>query len=178
MDGGSCLDIMYIETFDYLGIAHSAMCHSSARFDGIILGYQAYPLRQITLPVTFGDPANFHNKRQQFEVVDFPSMLQHHPRETVLCQVHGHTQLNIPKAEDAMAERHHHSHYVIQGGVRLRTGQLRVGPKACWIPEGRHSNPADTTIVGPNATRPVEQGGVPKATPSMIDVPKCVWVNG
>lgn len=72
MDGGSGLDIMYIETFDYLGIAHSAMCHSSARFDGIILGYQAYPLRQITLPVTFGDPANFRTERLEFEVVDFP----------------------------------------------------------------------------------------------------------
>jgi hypothetical protein len=34
-------------------------------------GRQAYPLRRITLPVTFGDPAKFCIERLQFDVVDF-----------------------------------------------------------------------------------------------------------
>jgi hypothetical protein len=29
-------------------------------------------IRWITLPVTFGDPANFRTERLEFEVVDFP----------------------------------------------------------------------------------------------------------
>jgi hypothetical protein len=59
MDGGSGLNIMYIETFDGLGIAHSALRLISAMFHGVILGHQAYPLGQITPSITFGDSTNF-----------------------------------------------------------------------------------------------------------------------
>ena len=59
MDEGTGLNIMYIKTFYGLGIALSALRPRSAPFHGIIPGYQAYSLRRITFPVTFGDPANF-----------------------------------------------------------------------------------------------------------------------
>jgi hypothetical protein len=72
MDGGSDINIMYIETFDVLGITSSALCPSSTSSHGVILAHQAYPLWRITLSVTFGDPANFRTKRMQFKVVDFP----------------------------------------------------------------------------------------------------------
>lgn len=39
MDGGSSLNIMYVETFDGLGIARSALRPSLASFHGIILGH-------------------------------------------------------------------------------------------------------------------------------------------
>lgn len=71
MDEGSGLNILYIETFDGLGIACSALCPSSVSFHGIILGHHAYPLRQITPPITFGDHTNFLIERLQFDVVDF-----------------------------------------------------------------------------------------------------------
>jgi hypothetical protein len=71
MDGGTGLNIMYIKTFYGLGIALSALRPRSAPFHGIIPGYQAYSLRRITFPVTFGDPANFHTEQMLFEVVDF-----------------------------------------------------------------------------------------------------------
>jgi hypothetical protein len=57
--GGNGLNIMYIDTFDGLGFAHSTLHPSSAPFHGITPGHQAYPLGWITLPITFGDPANF-----------------------------------------------------------------------------------------------------------------------
>ena len=38
----------------------------------MILGAQAYPLREIDLPVMFGDRANFRSEVLTFEVVDFP----------------------------------------------------------------------------------------------------------
>jgi hypothetical protein len=72
MDGGSGLNIMYVETFDGLGIARSALRPSSASFHGIISGHQAYPFGRTTLPVTLRDHANFRIERLQFEVVDFP----------------------------------------------------------------------------------------------------------
>lgn len=56
MDGGSDLNIIYIETFDDLRIARSMLCPSSTPFHDIILGHQAYPLERITLLVMFGDP--------------------------------------------------------------------------------------------------------------------------
>lgn len=63
MDGGSGLNIMYIETFDGLGTASSALRPSSVLFHGVILGHQAYPLGWITLPITFGDPAILRTER-------------------------------------------------------------------------------------------------------------------
>ncbi|XP_066334622.1 uncharacterized protein [Miscanthus floridulus] len=41
-------------------------------FHGVIPGAQAYPLRQIDLPVTFSSRANFRSEVLTFEVVDFP----------------------------------------------------------------------------------------------------------
>lgn len=71
MDGGSGLNVMYIQTFDGLGIDCSALRPSTAPFHSVIPRNQAYPLRHVTLPVTFDDPSNFHTERLQFEVVDF-----------------------------------------------------------------------------------------------------------
>lgn len=71
IDGRSSLNVLYIKTFDGLGIARSTLHPSSALFNIIVIGSQAYPLRRITLPVTFGDPAKFHTERLQFDVVDF-----------------------------------------------------------------------------------------------------------
>jgi hypothetical protein len=71
MDGGSDLNIMYVETFDDLGITHSSLRPNSVPFHDIIFGHQAYPLRWITICITFGDPSNFCTERLQFEVVDF-----------------------------------------------------------------------------------------------------------
>ena len=53
-------------------IPRSGLHQVSSPFHGVILGTQAYPLRQIDLPVTFGDRANFCSEVLTFEVVDFP----------------------------------------------------------------------------------------------------------
>jgi hypothetical protein len=63
MDGESNLNIMYVETFDGLGITRSTLHPSTVSFHGIIPGHQAYPLVWITLPVTFGNPSNFNTER-------------------------------------------------------------------------------------------------------------------
>ena len=71
IDGGSGLNIIYVETLDALDIPRQRLRPSPSPFHGIIPGHQAYPLWQITLPDTFGDPSNFRSERLQFEVVDF-----------------------------------------------------------------------------------------------------------
>jgi hypothetical protein len=72
MDGVWALNVMYVETFDALGIAHSALHPNATLIRGIMPSFSASPLRQIILPITFEDPSNFCTKRLQFEVVDFP----------------------------------------------------------------------------------------------------------
>lgn len=42
-------------------------------FYGIVLGKATIPLRQITLPVTFGTPNNYHIEFIKFKVADFDS---------------------------------------------------------------------------------------------------------
>ncbi|XP_066375183.1 uncharacterized protein [Miscanthus floridulus] len=71
MDGGSGLTILYVDTLDAMRIPQSELHQVSSLFHGVIPGTQAYPLRQIDLPVTFGDRANFRLEELTFEVVDF-----------------------------------------------------------------------------------------------------------
>ena len=72
MDGGSGLNILYVDTFHAMRIPRSELRPVSSPFHGVISGTQAYPLGQIDLPITFGDRANFYSEILTFEVVDFP----------------------------------------------------------------------------------------------------------
>jgi hypothetical protein len=71
MDRGSSFNIMYAETLDAMGVCRSNLHSSGAPFHGIVSGKRALPLRQIDLPVTFGDPSNFRKETLTFEVVGF-----------------------------------------------------------------------------------------------------------
>ena len=71
MDGGSGLNIIYIDTLDAMGISRLRIQPNRAPFHGIVPGKQAVPLGQIDLPVTFGTPSNFRTEILTFEVVGF-----------------------------------------------------------------------------------------------------------
>ena len=55
MDGGSGLNILYVDTLDAMRIPRSELRLAGSPFHGVIPGAQAYPLGQINLPVTFGN---------------------------------------------------------------------------------------------------------------------------
>ena len=71
MDGGSGLNIIYIDTLDAMGISRLHIRPNGAPFHGIVPRKQAVPLGQIDLPVTFGTPSNFRMEILTFEVVGF-----------------------------------------------------------------------------------------------------------
>ena len=54
MDGGSDLNILYVDTLDAMRIPRLELRLAGSPFHGVIPGAQAYPLGQIDLPVTFG----------------------------------------------------------------------------------------------------------------------------
>jgi hypothetical protein len=70
-DGGSDLNIIYIEVLDAMGVDRACVWPTRAPFHDIVLGKQAKPLGQIDLPVTFGDKSNFRTETLTFEVVSF-----------------------------------------------------------------------------------------------------------
>ncbi|XP_066333890.1 uncharacterized protein [Miscanthus floridulus] len=72
MDGGSSLNILYVDTLNAMRIPWSELCPASSPFHGMISRTQAYLLKQIDLPIMFGDRSNFHSEVLTFEVVDFP----------------------------------------------------------------------------------------------------------
>ena len=72
MDGGSGLNILYVDTLDAMHIPLSELRLVSSHFHGVIPGMQVYPLRQIDLPVMFGNRVNFRSEILTSEVVDFP----------------------------------------------------------------------------------------------------------
>jgi hypothetical protein len=71
MDGGSSLNIIYVETLGLLGIDLSTIRAGAAPFHGIIPGKRVLPLGQLDLPVCFGTPSNFRRETLMFEVVGF-----------------------------------------------------------------------------------------------------------
>ena len=71
MDGGSSLNIIYLETLDLLGIERAQLQPRAGSFHGIVPGKKALPVGQIDLPVCFGTVANFRKETLTFEVVGF-----------------------------------------------------------------------------------------------------------
>jgi hypothetical protein len=55
MDGGSGINVLYASTLDDMGIPWSQLRPSTAQFHGVIPGMGVLPIKQIDLPVTFGD---------------------------------------------------------------------------------------------------------------------------
>jgi hypothetical protein len=74
VDGGSSLNILFLKTFNQMGLSRSSLCPNRAPFHGIVPGAVATYIGQISLPVTFGTPENFRMKTIQFEVTDFETM--------------------------------------------------------------------------------------------------------
>jgi len=71
MDGGSSLNIIYLETLDLLGICRVQLQPSAGGFHGVVPGKKALPVGRIDLPVCFGTVANFRKESLTFEVVGF-----------------------------------------------------------------------------------------------------------
>jgi hypothetical protein len=71
MDGGSNLNIIYVETLGLLHVDLSLVRAGAAPFHGIIPGKRVQPLGQIDLLVCFGTPSNFRRETLTFEVVRF-----------------------------------------------------------------------------------------------------------
>jgi hypothetical protein len=73
MDGGSSLNIMYVETLTKLGLTKTQLHHSAVTFYGVVQDRQAKSLGSITLKVAFGDENNYREEPITFEVVPFKS---------------------------------------------------------------------------------------------------------
>jgi hypothetical protein len=73
MDGGSSINILYLDTFRRLHLPESMIEPTRCTFHGIMPGRKAFPICKVTLPVTFGTPQNYCTKRIIFELVNFRS---------------------------------------------------------------------------------------------------------
>jgi hypothetical protein len=71
IDGGSSLNIIYVETLGLLQMDLSTIRAGAAPFHGIIPGKRVQPLGQLNLPVCFRTPSNFRKETLTFEVVGF-----------------------------------------------------------------------------------------------------------
>jgi hypothetical protein len=71
MDGGSSVNLMYLETFEGLGLTQDHLQSSSHPFYRVVLGKQYVPLGRVTLPITFRDTNNYRTEMLAFEVINF-----------------------------------------------------------------------------------------------------------
>jgi hypothetical protein len=73
MDGGSSINILYLETLKRMHLSETQLRHSTVKFHGIVPGRQASSMGTIVLDVTFGDETNYRTEEVAFEVVEFKS---------------------------------------------------------------------------------------------------------
>jgi hypothetical protein len=73
MDGGSSLNIMYVETLTKLGLTKTQLRHSAVTSYGVVPGCQAKSLGSITLKVAFSSEENYREEPITFEVIPFKS---------------------------------------------------------------------------------------------------------
>jgi hypothetical protein len=71
MDGGSGLNLMYLDTFEGLGLTQDQLQSSPHPFYGVVPGKQSVPFGWVTLSVTSRDASNYSTEMLVFEVVDF-----------------------------------------------------------------------------------------------------------
>ena len=71
MDGGSSINILYLDTFRRMGLTQDRLTPTSTIFHGIVPGKSAHPIGQISLEVAFGvSKEQFRSEFLTFEVVD------------------------------------------------------------------------------------------------------------
>jgi hypothetical protein len=73
MDGGSSLNLIYVDTLRKIKIPMDKLLPMETSFHGIVPRKPTYPLGAIHLDINFGTPANFRKEKIEFEVVDWPS---------------------------------------------------------------------------------------------------------
>jgi hypothetical protein len=71
MDGGNGLNLMYLDTFEGLGLTRDQVQSSPHPFYAVVLGKKSIPFGRVTLLVTFIDTSNYHTETLTFDVVDF-----------------------------------------------------------------------------------------------------------
>jgi hypothetical protein len=105
-------------------------------------------------------------------------MLQCHPREVMLRQVYGYAQLHIPKAKDVGAMWVIRATSSFKAAYACELASFELVPTLVKSSRGDSLGDADATTIGPDATRPKEQGGGQGTTLGIADVPKHTKVSG
>jgi hypothetical protein len=73
INGGSGLNVIFVDTLKKMDFDFKWLTECNEPFFGIVPGKAAYPMGQVSLPVTFDTEENFHTKYLSFEVADFKS---------------------------------------------------------------------------------------------------------
>jgi hypothetical protein len=73
IDAGSGLNVIFVDTLKKMDFDFKRLMECDEPFFGIVPGKAAYPLGQVSLPVTFGTQENFRTEYLSFKVTDFKS---------------------------------------------------------------------------------------------------------
>jgi hypothetical protein len=73
IDGGSGLNVIFVDTLKKMDFKFKRLTECDEPFFSIVPDKAAYPMGQVSLPVTFGTEENFRIEYLNFEVADFKS---------------------------------------------------------------------------------------------------------
>jgi len=117
MDGGSSLNIIYLETLDLLGIERTQLQPSAGGFHGVMPRKKALPVGRIDLLICFGTAANFRKESLTFEVVGFQGIYHAiigHPAYAKFVAIPNYTYLKLkmpgPKGVITVSSSYEHAY--------------------------------------------------------------------
>ncbi|XP_039811921.1 uncharacterized protein LOC120674886 [Panicum virgatum] len=127
MDGGSSLNILYVDTLEAMGVPRGCLRESLFPFYGILPCMKAYLVGNIDLPVTFSSKANFRTATLTFDVVDWKGVY--------------HAILGCPAYAKFMAYVSSREYYDLAttAANSIEVGQLRAATAECRPDPGRPS---------------------------------------
>src|SRR6185312_9628748 len=154
MDGGSSLNILYLDTLEAMGIPRGCLRDSPFPFYEILPGMKAYLVGNIDLPVTFRSKANFRTETLTFEVVDWKGVyhaLLRRPAYAKFMAVPNYTYLKLkmpgPNGVITVSGSFEQAYVSSRGYYDLATtaansaelGQLRATTAECRLDPGKPS---------------------------------------
>jgi hypothetical protein len=73
IDGGSSINLIYVDTLRKINISLANLAPTDTRFHIITPKKPTYPLGKIAPDMQFGTKENFTKEKLEFEVIDWPS---------------------------------------------------------------------------------------------------------
>ena len=108
MDGGSGINIIYMETLKVMGVLTRKLQRSENAFHGIVPGKAVRLVGTIALDVVFGEHGHFRKEKTQLQSSRLAITVQRNFRDNRFRRIHGNPSLRVFGTQNARTKGNNH----------------------------------------------------------------------